>query len=89
MSEQASECSGTHEQSKQGKASVRVNGASEQANGRGSGPVLSSRFLVDLTQSALVMEGEGAGESGFGKGNVFILILVAQIVKCEKREVEG
>ena len=29
-----------------------MSGASERANGRGSGPVLTSRFLVDLDHSA-------------------------------------
>ena len=40
VSEQTSERSGGHEQSKQSGASKRVSGASERANGRASGPVL-------------------------------------------------
>ena len=53
MSEQASECSGAHKQSEQGGASKRVSGASEPANGRASGPVLQSGFLVVLDYKAL------------------------------------
>ena len=32
---------------------MRVSGASQQANGRASGPVLTSEFLVDLAHSAV------------------------------------
>ena len=35
-----------------------VSGASEQANGRASGPVLASGFLAVLNQSGFVAEGE-------------------------------
>ena len=53
VSERKSECSGTREQSEPGGASKRVSGASEQANGRASGPVLQSGFLVVLDYKAL------------------------------------
>ena len=46
--------SGAHEQSKQGGANKRVSGASEQANGRASGPVLQFVFLVILNHSGEV-----------------------------------
>jgi len=52
-SERTSERSGGRERSEQSGASERVSGASERANGRASGPVLTSRFLADLNHSAL------------------------------------
>ena len=45
MSERTSERSGGRERSEQSGSSERVSGASERANGRASGPVLTSRFL--------------------------------------------
>ena len=48
-----SERSGGREQSEQSGASERVSGASEQANGRASGPVFTSRFLAYLNHCAL------------------------------------
>ena len=53
-SERARERSGARERSEQGRASKRVSGVSERANGRASGPVLTSRFLDDLNHSASV-----------------------------------
>ena len=50
-SEWTSEHSGGRERSEQSGASERVSGASEWANGRGSGPVLTSGFLVVLAHS--------------------------------------
>ena len=50
-----SERSGGRERSEQSGASERVSGASERANGRASGPVLTSRFLADLNHSAAVL----------------------------------
>ena len=47
-SEQTKERSGARDRSKQGKC---VSGASEQTNGRASGPVLTSGFSVDLARS--------------------------------------
>ena len=52
-SERASERSGGREQSEQSGAGERVSGASERANGRASGPVLTSRFLFVPDQSAV------------------------------------
>ena len=54
MSERTSERSGGRERSEQSGASERVSGASERANGRASGPVLQSVFLIVVNQSALV-----------------------------------
>ena len=48
-----SEHSEGREQSEQSGASERVSGASERANGRASGPVLQSVFLVVLAHSVL------------------------------------
>ena len=45
-SERTSERSGGRERSEQSGASERVSGACERVNGRASGPVLTSRFLV-------------------------------------------
>ena len=47
-----SERSGGREQSEQSRASERVSGASEWANGRVSGPVLQSVFLAVIDHSA-------------------------------------
>ena len=52
VSERASERSGALERSEQVGASKEVSGASEQANGPVSGPVLQSVFLVLLDHSA-------------------------------------
>ena len=52
-SERASDCSGGHERSEQSEASEWVSGARERANGRASGPVLTSVFLVDRDLSAV------------------------------------
>ena len=49
VSERTSERSGGRERSEQSRASEQVSGASERANGRASGPVLTSRFWVVLT----------------------------------------
>ena len=46
-----SERSGGRERSEQSGASERVSGASEQANGRASGPVLQSVFLAVIDHS--------------------------------------
>ena len=46
-----SEHSGARQCRKQCGASERVSGASERANGRASGPVLTSGFLVILDHS--------------------------------------
>ena len=51
-SERTSERSGGRERSEQSGASERVSGASERANGRASGPVLTSRFLAVIYHSA-------------------------------------
>merc|ERR1719414_1869960 len=51
--ERMSERSGGRERSEQSGASERVSGASERANGRASGPVLTSRFLVDPDHSGM------------------------------------
>ena len=48
VSKRASERSEGRERSEQSGASKRVSGASERANGRASGPVLTSVFLVIL-----------------------------------------
>ena len=56
VSERASERSGGREQSEQSGASERVSGASEQANGRASGPVLTSGFLIILDHSEMAKE---------------------------------
>ena len=48
-----SERSGGCEQGEQSGASERVCGASERENGRASGPVLQSVFLVVLAHSEL------------------------------------
>ena len=55
MSEQTSERSGVHERSEKCGASKRVSGASERANGRASGPVLTSRFMAVLNPSAMIV----------------------------------
>ena len=47
---------GGPKQSEQSGASERVSGTSEQANGRASGPVLTSQFLADLNHSAMTEE---------------------------------
>ena len=47
-----SERSGGRKQSEQSRVSERVSGASEQANGRASGLVLTSLFLFDPDHSA-------------------------------------
>ena len=49
------ECSGAREPSKQQKASKLVNGLSELANGRASGPVLQSVFLIVLAHCVIVV----------------------------------
>ena len=49
-----SECSRGRERSEQSGASKRVSGASERANGRASGPVLTSWFLFVPDHSAPV-----------------------------------
>ena len=59
MSERTSERSGGRERSEQSGASERVSGASEQANGRASGPELTSRFLFVPDHSALVWTRNG------------------------------
>ena len=46
---------------KQGGESKRVSGTSKRANGRTSGPVLQSVFVIILAHSALE---EGKGEEG-------------------------
>ena len=51
-SERTSERSGGRERSEQSGASERVSGASERANGRASGPVLTSQFLFVPDHSA-------------------------------------
>ena len=51
VSEWANERSGACKQNGQGGASECVGGVSKQANGRASGPVLTSRFLVVLDHS--------------------------------------
>ena len=48
-----SEHSRAHEQSEQCEAREQVSGASDQANGRASGPVLMSGFLIVLDHSYL------------------------------------
>ena len=50
MSEQVNESA---QRSKQRGTSERVSGASKQANGRASGPVVQSVFLVVLDHSAV------------------------------------
>ena len=59
VSERTSERSGVREQSEQCEASERVSGASERANGRVSGPVLTSGFLVDLAHSGPRRDSQG------------------------------
>ena len=54
-SKQMSERSGRREQSEQSGASKQVSGASERANGRASGPVPQSVFLVILAHSGLAL----------------------------------
>ena len=49
-----SERSGGRERTEQSGASERVSGASERANGRASGPVLTSLFLFDPDHSAMI-----------------------------------
>ena len=44
------------ERSEQSGASERVSGASKRANGRASGPLLQSVFLVDLAHGARMCE---------------------------------
>ena len=53
MSERANERSGAREQSELCGASERVSGASERANGRASGPVLTSQLMAVLNHSAV------------------------------------
>ena len=67
-----SERSGARERSEQYGASERVSGASERANGRVGGPVLTSAFLIILAHSAqregdMNLEGDGIfeGKEGF------------------------
>ena len=55
MSKQTSERSGGRELSEQSGVSERVSGASKQANGRTSGPVLPSVFLAVLDHSGDVL----------------------------------
>ena len=50
-----SERSGGRERSELSGASERVSGASERANERASGPVLTSRFMAVLAHSALLV----------------------------------
>ena len=52
VSERVNKRSGGRAQSEQSGASARVSSANERANGRASGPVLQSVFLVVLAQSA-------------------------------------
>ena len=52
---EVSERSEARERSEQSGASVRVSGASERANGRASGPVLTSRFMAVLNHSGVVV----------------------------------
>ena len=54
MSEEVSERSGGRERSELSGVSEQVSSASERANGRASGPVLSSLFLFVPDHSALV-----------------------------------
>ena len=54
-SERTSERSGGRERSEQSGASEWVSSASEQANGRASGPVLQSVFLAVIDHSALFL----------------------------------
>ena len=54
MSKRISERSEANEQRERGGASKQVSGASEQANGRASGPVLTSLFLLVPDHSALI-----------------------------------
>ena len=49
-----SERSGGRKRSEQSRASERVSGASERANGRASGPVLQSVFLAVIDHSVYV-----------------------------------
>ena len=63
-----SERSGGRERSEQSGASERVSGASERANGRASGPVLTSRFLADLNHCGKEAEAEGGGEEDSKEG---------------------
>ena len=44
-----------------------MSGASEQANGRASGPVLQSVFLVDLAHSGGGVRGKAGGKEWLGK----------------------
>ena len=74
QSERASERSGAHERSKYCGASEGMSGASEQSNGRASGPVLTSGFLVDLAQNGCM---ELEGPNGY---------LVAKVSKTRKRK---
>ena len=55
MGDKTSERSGGRERGEQSGASERVSGASERANGRASGPVLTSLFLVVPDHSALAV----------------------------------
>ena len=59
MSKQKSERSGGRERSQQSGARERVSGASERANKRASGPVLTSRFSFVLDHIATKI---GVGE---------------------------
>ena len=54
VSELTSERSGVCEQSKQCGVNKRVSGASEQGNGRASGPVLMSLYLFVPDHSAII-----------------------------------
>ena len=62
-SKRMSELSGGHERSEQSRASERVSGASERANGRASGPVLTSLFLFVPDHSGLPRERGSQQES--------------------------
>ena len=70
------EKNGGRERSEQSGASERVSGVSEQANGRASGPVLTSRFLFVPDHSAMatfegwikIQHGDGGEENGGNGG---------------------
>ena len=68
MSEQTSECSGAREQREQCRASKRVRDLSGQANGRASGPVLTSVFLVFLDHSAFAVKESRGRKVGMNEG---------------------
>ena len=50
--------------SKQGGASKQMSGASERVNGRASGPVLTSGFLIILAHNGVVEREMGDEEEG-------------------------